>query len=210
MPKSRKKHRKKSDPGGSGHIPYGGAAGKSVQRLNIVIAALAVVALGAAATYWYLDTRVERPFLALAAQGRADLDKVVSHPSTGQKHLVPGETYAYTENFPTSGPHAPVPTSPGFYESQQPPVNLVHAIEHGGVLIYYDAPGDEVLATLRDWTALYPGKWDGVLAAPMAGLGEGLVVNAWTKELRLERFDAPAVAAFIDAYRGRGPENPVR
>ncbi len=210
MPKSRKKHRKKSDASGSGHIPYGGAAGKATRRLNIAIAVLVVVAVGAAAVYWYIGSRGERPFLALVEQGQSALDQVVSHPSAGQRHLDPGESHAYPEKFPTSGPHASIPTEAGFYELPQPPVNLVHALEHGGIVIYYDAPGDDALATLQDWTALYPGRWDGVVATPMAGLGESLMVNAWTKELRLERFDAAAVAAFIDAYRGRGPENPVR
>ena len=35
-------------------------------------------------------------------------------------------------------------------------------------------------------------------------------MTAWRKRLRLKTFDASAAAAFIDAYRGRGPENPVR
>lgn len=210
MPKSRKKHRKKSDASGSGHIPYGGAAGKSVKRLNIALAVLAVLAVSAGAAYWFLGISGERSFQTLVEQGQGALDQVVSHPSAGQRHLNQGESHAYPDKFPTSGPHSPRPTEPGFYERPQPPVNLVHALEHGNVVIYYNTPGDEALAALKEWTALYPRAWDGVVATPMAGLGESLVVNAWIKELRLERFDAPAIAAFIDAYRGRGPENPTR
>ncbi len=44
----------------------------------------------------------------------------------------------------------------------------------------------------------------------MDGLGSDLVLTAWTKRLRLASFDAPLAAAFVDAYRGRGPEHPVR
>ena len=40
--------------------------------------------------------------------------------------------------------------------------------------------------------------------------GEAIVLTAWTKRLRLDPFDPAAAAAFIDAYRGRGPEHPVR
>ena len=33
---------------------------------------------------------------------------------------------------------------------------------------------------------------------------------AWRRTLTLDPFDGDAGAAFIDAYRGRGPEHPVR
>jgi hypothetical protein len=35
-------------------------------------------------------------------------------------------------------------------------------------------------------------------------------LTAWTKKLSLVQFDEAAAAAFIDAFRGRGLENPVR
>ena len=39
---------------------------------------------------------------------------------------------------------------------------------------------------------------------------EVVVMTAWTKLLRLEAFDEASAAAFIDLFRGRGPENRVR
>ena len=48
------------------------------------------------------------------------------------------------------------------------------------------------------------------MAVPKQGLGQTIELTAWTKLLRLETWDAALAAAFIDAYRGRGPENPVR
>jgi hypothetical protein len=83
-------------------------------------------------------------------------------------------------------------------------------LEHGNIVIYYDTPEPEALATLKDWAGLYTGTWDGVVVAPMDGLGGDLVLTAWTKTLRLRSFDAGLAAAFVDAYRGRGPEHPVR
>ena len=70
--------------------------------------------------------------------------------------------------------------------------------------------GPDALADLKDWAALYTGTWDGVVLTPMERLGEEVVLTAWTKTLRLEPFDAALAAAFIDRYRGRGPEHPVR
>jgi len=42
------------------------------------------------------------------------------------------------------------------------------------------------------------------------GLGQRLILTAWGEILRLDHFDPAVAAAFVDKYRGRGPENPVR
>ena len=63
---------------------------------------------------------------------------------------------------------------------------------------------------MKDWTALYGGHWDGVVATPSSGLGKAVVLTASRKILRLDEFDPAAAAAFIDRFRGRGPEKPMR
>jgi hypothetical protein len=37
-----------------------------------------------------------------------------------------------------------------------------------------------------------------------------VVLTAWRKILKLDTFEPASAAAFVDAYRGRGPENKVR
>ena len=86
----------------------------------------------------------------------------------------------------------------------------MHAAEHGNIVIYYDTPGDAVRQTLDSWTDLYGAQWSGVVVTPAPGLGAAVVLTAWRKVLRLDPFDAAMAAAFVDAYRGRGPEKPVR
>jgi hypothetical protein len=44
----------------------------------------------------------------------------------------------------------------------------------------------------------------------MPGIGEEIILTAWTRELRLPKFDAASAAAFADRFRGRRPEHPVR
>ncbi len=53
-------------------------------------------------------------------------------------------------------------------------------------------------------------RWAGIVVTPKSGLGETVVLTAWTRVLRLKPFEPEAAAAFIDAFRGRGPERPVR
>ncbi len=152
----------------------------------------------------------EEEFMKSVATGKNTLSQVKTIPSRGTTHLRPGQRFAYPGLYPTSGPHDPIWAQPGFYTSTRSPTKLVHALEHGSIVIYYDKPGDEVLKTLRSWTSLYSVPWAGVIAVPQPGIGKTVVLTAWTKRLTLPNFERPAAAAFIDLYRGRGPEKRVR
>jgi hypothetical protein len=123
-------------------------------------------------------------------------------------HLPEGVPYDYGTPFPTSGPHAPHHTMPGFYTEPQPPAELVHALEHGIVVIYYDQPGEEVLEMLRSWTSHYASETEGVIASPATGIGEQIVLTAWERRLALPRYEHEKAAAFIHALRGRGAAEP--
>ncbi|MCP4327660.1 MAG: DUF3105 domain-containing protein [Alphaproteobacteria bacterium] len=117
---------------------------------------------------------------------------------------------AYDRDFPTSGPHSPTWTVPGVYDRPQAKSELVHALEHGHIVVYFDRPSPEAWRQLTDWAGLFSGKWDGLVVTPYPGLDETMVMTAWNRTLRLDAWNGMVAAAFIDAYRGRGPENPVR
>jgi hypothetical protein len=123
--------------------------------------------------------------------------------SLGREHI--DGPVDYGTQFPTSGPHAARPTPPGFYDKPQSREALVHALEHGNIVIYYDTPGKAGLKAIRNWTEQYRGALDGVVAVPHEGLGEGIVLTAWQRRLELAKLDARATF-FIDTFRGRGPE----
>lgn len=170
----------------------------------------ATVAIVAAAWLVFRPGSAERAFMSLANAGRASVESLPLHPNFGNAHLQPGQRANYRTQFPLSGPHADTWTMPGFYNSPEPSQTLVHALEHGNIVIYYEAPGDSTVRLLREWAAMYSAMWSGIVATPMPGLGQAVVLTAWRRMLRLDTFDAAPAAAFIDAYRGRGPENPVR
>ncbi len=214
MPRSRSKQQRKRGRKPKQRprsIPWGGSTRGTRDRLwtyGLIALGAAVVAAGG--LWWWQSAQAERDFLALAAEGEGALARVESLPSKGRSHLEAGQRYVYQSRFPTSGPHAPVWTEAGVYDDPQPRTQLVHAIEHGNIVVYYDQPGAEAMATLRRWADLYDGKWSGLVIVPAPGLGRSVVLTAWTERLTLETFDAAPAAAFIDAYRGRGPEHPVR
>ncbi len=128
-------------------------------------------------------------------------------PDEGRWHLEPGEHWEYRSTPPTSGPHDPKWIRAGFYPTVQRPEKLVHSLEHGDVVIYYDRPAPDVRVTLKQWAKGHSGKWDGVIVTPLPGLGRGIVLTAWRKRLRLDPFDAARAQAFLDAFLGHGPES---
>lgn len=168
------------------------------------------VALLAGAYGFYSSHNRAASFEELAQAGQAALSQVEVAPSEGRAHVPVGQPLQFATDPPTSGNHYPVWIDPGFYESAQSRVNLVHSLEHGMIVIFYDKPGPAVLDRLRDWAGLFNGPWSGIVAVPRAGLDEKLILTAWRRTLRMDRFDEKPAAAFIDAFRGRGPENPVR
>ena len=159
---------------------------------------------------WQWNKGVETAFLEHAHSGEAALEQVKAGHDAGGGHIAPGQPIGYPERFPTSGPHDQNWINPGVYDTVQPPTKLVHSVEHGMVVIYYDAPSSEAMSMLEDWAGLYKGPWSGVVVTPGPGIGEELVLTAWNRTLRLKPFEAASAAAFIDRFRGRGPEHPVR
>ena len=175
------------------------------------IAALAV----AGVAVWIVMTRMsggvdQGTFDELVVAGQAALSDVVTIPEVGRNHVREGTPMEYRNDPPTSGTHWDIWVDPGFYDRQQPLGALVHSMEHGHVVIFYGDVGDAVLAVIEDWAGSWRGNWDGVVAVPRPELGGGVDVAAWTHHIRMDEFDSAAAAAFVDRYRGRGPENPVR
>jgi hypothetical protein len=135
-------------------------------------------------------------------------------PSQGTDH-VPRETdLDYDRVPPLSGPHYAGTVDAGFYEETQPLGDVVHTLEHGAVVVYYD-PGALTPAaerSLREWAVAHDGHWSSVVVVPNpdADPESAYVLTAWRTELRLDSYDPDVVRAFLAEYLGRGPENPVR
>jgi len=178
-----------------------------LRRWEIIV--LVVIGLGVLWAVWETDSAGDHQasFDGYLRQGGARLAGIQTVPDGGNAHVA---NAVYGTEFPTTGPHDPTWINPGVYSREQSPAKLVHSLEHGMIVIYYDDPGDETLRILRGWAKLYPGPWSGVVVAKKNGLGRTIVLSAWRNLLRQETFDPAMAAAFVDRFRGRGPENPVR
>jgi hypothetical protein len=104
----------------------------------------------------------------------------------------------------SSGPHAQDTLVYGFYTDVVPELNAVHNLEHGAVIIWF---GPQVpQATVNQINELYNEDPNGLIVAQHPRLGDDIALVAWTHVARCPRFDKDAAKVFIDAFRGKGPE----
>jgi hypothetical protein len=142
------------------------------------------------------------------------ISQVESAESEGIQHVEQGSKIDYAQSPPLSGEHWGRAIQAGFYTETPELPRLVHTLEHGAVVIYYDPATvtPEAEASLRAWADNNQGTWTSVVVAPNPNenpQGE-YVLTAWTHRLVIDDYDAEAVRAFAAEYLGRGPENPVR
>lgn len=194
-----------ADGGGSRAVLYGAAA--------------VVVVLLAAAVYVTVlsggsgSTPIEAQPLPDSGDD-ALLADVQQFPSEGTAHVPEGTQVGYDTSPPTSGPHYPSPAQAGVYGEAPPAGNLVHSLEHGAVIIYYDpaAVTPETEESLQTFAGAHRDPWASVIVAPnpAAEPDAPYVLTAWRTMLRMDDYDPEVVRAFLAEYIGRGPENPVR
>ncbi|MEX2425246.1 MAG: DUF3105 domain-containing protein [Thermomicrobiaceae bacterium] len=137
---------------------------------------------------------------------------VEEFPDDGQDHVEEGTDVDYETDPPTSGPHYPRWAPPDIYRQVVEDELLVHNLEHGHIVIYYSPEqlSDEAVTKITELTNEYDGDWDAVLAVPRPDMENELTLTAWTYMMELDEYDEELIDEFVDAYRGKGPENPVR
>jgi len=139
----------------------------------------------------------------------------VRQADAGGTHIPDGQQgTGYTSVPATSGQHWNTATSPGpwgVYPTAQPQERMVHNLEHGGIVIWYQpaqiAPADltaltefvqQQITTERFKMALVP--WSG------ADFSHPIAVTAWNWLLYLDTADLDKVRTFTDAHYGKAPE----
>lgn len=133
----------------------------------------------------------------------------------GRSHIEEGIAGGPYNSIPaTSGPHWSSATSPGnwgVYSNAQPQERMVHNMEHGGIVIWYqparlDATG---LAALTNYVQqqITTSQFK-VILTPWSGadFGHPIAVTAWNWLLYLDSPDVDAVRTFFDAHYGDAPE----
>jgi len=140
------------------------------------------------------------------------------YPGVSRQHISnPAARPKSWNSFPpTSGPHYVTPAVYGFYNDPVELARVLHGLEHGGVYVLWGSktpPG-----TAEQLRAIYDRDPRGLVFAPLPELGKTIALGAWTSKdpgsaelgtghlAKCTAVDKKAFLAFIDTYRGRGPE----
>ena len=135
-------------------------------------------------------------------------------PVEGRNHTE--EQVAYRTNPPTSGDHHPQPASDGVYDPGTTPDTgmLVHALEHGRVLVQYrpglDARRRGQLETLyNEKGGGKPGGYNTLLFQNTTNMPFQVAATSWTQMLGCPTFTDKtfdALRTFRNTYRDKAPE----
>lgn len=143
-----------------------------------------------------------------------------SFPFQVRQHIQLGDPHEpYNSDPPTSGPHA-APVTAGFYDDALPDENLVHNLEHGYVIIWYNCTS---LAEVncQSLKTQIRGVMDRagpislfsdikkLIAVPRPKMDALLALTSWGRLLKLGTFDEAVMLDFINTLRGQAPEGNV-
>ncbi len=181
------------------------AARARARRRNLTAGAiaLAVIAVGALA---YVLARTSQPVLGEAI------------PLMPANHVPEGEDPGrYNSDPPTSGPHYDSEWDAGFYDEddlqsapQFPEGYLVHNLEHGYVIFWYNCTllsAADCLDLKEQLRALVE-KFDAekVIVFPRPSMTVPVAATSWGRLLKMEAYDPKLAEEFVRRNRNHAPE----
>ena len=140
---------------------------------------------------------------------------IASHPDEGANHIACTTPATYLTTPPSSGSHYPVWPLPGTYTTAIPWGNLVHLMEHGGVVIVYNCGATGCADELARAQTFVAGVSDSactparVILMPDPTLDVRWAAAAWTWTLRADCFDDAAFSQFVVEHLGHGLEDGI-
>jgi len=139
-----------------------------------------------------------------------------SYEGATATHLPECSNIIYATSPPVFGDHYPVWAAYKTYDFAVPLGYLVHDLEHGAVVIFYDCPDgctDEV-ATVQAFIDALPNDPRctqavrvQVVLVPRPGLGVRWAASAWGYSLSADCFDPDIFGQFYADHQARGPED---
>lgn len=170
---------------------------------------------------------------AARAAGCSDVETIQPYSPQDQDRVhigaggppAPPPLSSYPSQPPTSGPHNAQPLSSGEYPDPPPVDQVIHSLEHGAVVIWYD-PAALSSQELTDLQTFFnkSGEKEHVIVAPYDYPNEGeagtlpdgkqMVMAAWHRMETCNNVSLPAAFEFVyhyaarpsSDYRGAAPE----
>ncbi len=107
---------------------------------------------------------------------------------------------------PTSGHHFDLPHQGwGFTGETLVPERVIHNMEHGGVVIWYQPDDPELAGNVNQLVRTTGNQC--VVAGSYSDMTYEVAATVWGRVLPLESFESDPIIEFVDLYRGsQGPE----
>ena len=112
----------------------------------------------------------------------------------------------YTSNPPTSGPHAVQPMPFRILENPAPKENLLHSMEHGGVIVWYNTTNQEVIDDLESLVQDQIDRRRFVALTEYPDMEpDTIAITAWTRldKFPVSEFDEKRIEDFINEHHKR-------
>ena len=139
-----------------------------------------------------------------------------AYKNGSREHIEPCSDVDYEMSPPVFGDHYPSWAAFQTYDYPVPLGYLVHPLEHGAVVVFYDCPEDctdevaEAQAAIDAWPADPLCSFDivrRVILVPRPGLGPRWGASAWGFSIKADCFDPKLFGNFYERHFGNAPED---
>lgn len=171
-------------------------------RATVALAVIVIV--GSVAAIVINNRRASERTISRLEAGACRFDRE-SDDDAGQGRNHVSGAVRYAIDPPAGGNHSVTVAAPLVYSYQVPPdQELVHALEHGDIVLWYrpDAPS-ALIEGLRGIADRYEGD---VLVVPRPSIRTPVAATAWHRRLLCPEFEPAALDLFVRSFRDKGPE----
>lgn len=132
-----------------------------------------------------------------------------------RNHVPDGQHPVYNSNPPTSGNHYAQTEEWGIYDHELVTEKLIHNLEHGGVLIFYNCEYppikekercDALVKDLKDITERLRRKDRKIILAPNSKIDSTIALSAWGWYDKMLTPDEDRIRNFFNDHINKGPE----
>lgn len=136
--------------------------------------------------------------------GSAPCENLQVMADEGRGHLAPGETPpAYKSNPPTSGTHNPEWYPAGIYDKNADLTRLIHSLEHGYVILFYNGISQEEVQQL---IRIQQSDSYKTIVAEYPNMPQKVAIAAWGNLQNCSGVNEQVIRSFIAQFRDHGPE----
>ena len=186
-------------------------------KKNLITLGIAALVIALVAALVISDRKKAEGPVGVAAEEAGCSDKE-EFEAVGAEHIDEGASHApYNSTPPTNGPHYEIASDVGFFTTPVEPERVVHNLEHGMIVIWYDPEAPQ--AVKNDIEAIVEKEPLATVATPFEGLDKNFYLTAWNKlpsdgedsegtgySLGCDAVAQEVVDDFRRDHQGKGPE----